>query len=271
MTRMNLNTFARHGVFAVPGAAGEIAARLRDPAAIERARVFPYQVLAAWGSTGSDVPAEVREALQDALEVSLRSVPSIDGRVFVCPDVSGSMRSPVTGARGAATSKVRCVDVAALVAAALARKNPEAEVIPFEHEVVDLRLNPRDSVLTNAARLAAVGGGGTSVSAPLALLNRRGERGDLVVYVSDTESWVDAGRGRGTATLAEWNAFRARSPAAKLVLIDLQPNATTQAADREDILNVGGFSDAVFEVIAAFAAGRLAAGHWVGAIESVEI
>ena len=38
----------------------------------------------------------------------------------------------------------------------------------------------------------------------------------------------------------------------KLVCIDLQPNSTTQAPERGDILNVGGFSDAVFGVVAAF-------------------
>ena len=43
MTRMNLNTFARHGVFGQPGMTELIAERLRDPKAIAKARVFPYQ------------------------------------------------------------------------------------------------------------------------------------------------------------------------------------------------------------------------------------
>jgi 60 kDa SS-A/Ro ribonucleoprotein len=38
----------------------------------------------------------------------------------------------------------------------------------------------------------------------------------------------------------------------KLVCIDLQPYQTVQAHEREDILNIGGFSDAVFNVISAF-------------------
>src|SRR5215475_14235738 len=42
-TRMNLNTFARHGVFEATGLASLIAARLRDAGEIARARVFPYQ------------------------------------------------------------------------------------------------------------------------------------------------------------------------------------------------------------------------------------
>lgn len=36
-------------------------------------------------------------------------------------------------------------------------------------------------------------------------------------------------------------------PGAKLICIDLQPYTTTQAPDRSDILNVGGFSDVVFQ------------------------
>ncbi len=46
---------------------------------------------------------------------------------------------------------------------------------------------------------------------------------------------------------------------------------TTQAVEREDILNVGGFSDHVFELIAMFASGKMRADHWVGLIEEVAI
>jgi 60 kDa SS-A/Ro ribonucleoprotein len=271
MTRMNLNTFARHGVFGDEALTGLIAARLRDEKAIRKARVFPYQLLMAYLMAGPDVPADVREALQDAMEIATANVPRIEGKVYIFPDVSGSMRSPVTGLRKGATSAVRCVDVAALVAASILRQNPKAEVMPFETGVVDIQLNPRDSVMTNAQKLASVGGGGTNCSAPLALLNRRKAQGDLVVYVSDNESWVDAGAGRGTATLQEWQAFLQRNPRARLACIDVQPYASTQAGEREDILNIGGFSDGVFDVLADFAAGRLASGHWVELIERIEL
>jgi 60 kDa SS-A/Ro ribonucleoprotein len=112
------------------------------------------------------------------------------------------------------------------------RKNPSAEVLPFEI-VVKIDVNPRDSVMTNAEKLAKIGGGGTNCSAPIARLNKRQAPGDLVIFVSDNQSWVDAGGGRGTATLREWNAFRKRNPTARLVCIDLQPYGTTQAAERD--------------------------------------
>jgi len=157
-TRMNLNTFARHGVFEADGLASLIAARLRDAGEIQHARVFPYQLLTAFQNCDTAVPEEVRNALQDAMELAIANVPSMEGGVVVCPDVSGSMSSPVTGHRAGSTTSVRCIDVAALVAASVLRKNPAARVLPFEQAVIPLDLNARDSVMTNAGRLASIGG-----------------------------------------------------------------------------------------------------------------
>jgi 60 kDa SS-A/Ro ribonucleoprotein len=210
------------------------------------------------------------------MEIATSNVPEIEGKVYVLPDISGSMHSPVTGYRRGSTTAVRCIDVAALVAATVLRKNPKAEVIPFESNVVEVRLNARDSVMTNAEKLAHLPCGGTNCSAPLAYLNKRRAKGDLVIYVSDNESWVDAphyGRfgGSATQTMQEWARFRERNPGARMVCIDIQPYATVQAKERADILNVGGFSDAVFSLIATFAEGRLSNGHWVGVIEDIKL
>jgi 60 kDa SS-A/Ro ribonucleoprotein len=276
MTRMNLNTFLRHGVFEVAGMAEIIAARLADPKLVEKVKVFPYQLMVAYMSTSRDLPGIVREALQDAMEISIRNVPAEAGKVYVFPDVSGSMQTPVTGHRKGSTTAVRCVDVAALVAAAVLRRNPTAEVIPFSTDVVPVELNPRDSVLTNAQRLASLPAGGTNCSAPLALLNAKKARGDLVIYVSDNESWVDSRLhgvhgGSATATMREWAAFKARSPQARMVCIDIQPYDTTQAKERSDIINVAGFSDQVFDLIGQVAAGAAGADHWVRQIEAVTL
>lgn len=267
MTRMNLNTFARHGAFKDKALVEKIAARLSDPAEVKRARVFPYQLLAAFQNTG-DVPAAIREALQDAMEIAIGNVPSIAGSVVVCPDVSGSMQMAVTGYRKGASSKVRCINVAALVSAAFLRKNRAARVLPFEVDVVKVKLNSRDSVMTNATTLAKIGGGGTNCSAPLALLNAEKASPDLVIFVSDNESWADPKARRGTSMMVEWEKLKARNPKAKLVCIDIVPNATTQAPDRKDILNIAGFSDQVFDIIASFAADADNESHWIKKIES---
>ncbi|MFX6246379.1 RNA-binding protein, partial [Acinetobacter baumannii] len=80
------------------------------------------------------------------MEIALANVPVLEGAVVVCPDVSGSMSSPVSGMRAGGTSAVRCIDVAALLAAAIVRKNPAACVLPFEQRVVHCPLVPHDKV-----------------------------------------------------------------------------------------------------------------------------
>jgi len=65
--------------------------------------------------------------------------------------------------------------------------------------------------------------------------------------------------------------FTRRNPKARLVCIDLQAYGTTQAPDRANVMNVGGFLDRVFDVISMFVAGHLGGGHWISVIERVSL
>lgn len=273
--RMNLNTFARHGVFQLPGMTNSIAAKLRDAKAIQSAKAFPYQLMMAYKAADPAVPTEVLCALQDAMDVALANVPAIDGRVAVCVDVSGSMDAPVTGGQKKGPStKVQCREVAALIASAIVHKNNSTVVFPFSDSVYAGRLNPRDSVITNAQALARLGGGGTNISAPMLEILANRFQFDLVVYASDNESWMESFRdghlsGKATQLMSAWERYRAEvNPDAKLVCIDLAPNTHAQAYERADILNIGGFSDHVFELLSSFAKGEMNPDHLVGQIES---
>lgn len=249
----------------------QLAQRLADRAQVRQSWVYPYQLLSAWSNLQSGVPQVIREALAQAMEYALENIPPFRGNVVVCPDVSGSMKSSITGYRKGATSKIRCVDVAGLIAAAVLRNHPQARVLPFECDVVDVRLDARQSVMHNAQKLAAVGGGGTNCSAPLRRLLNERARVDLVIMVSDNESWVDKSRHGSMATMECWIELKKRNPQARLVCIDLLPYGTTQAAERSDILNVGGFSDEVFTVIDNFVNGRYGSAHWLEEIEAVTL
>ena len=285
--RMNLNTLVRHGVIG-PDANREmvdyVAARLADQDEIRRSRQFPYQYLAAYMHASDEVPQKIKTALHKAAEIACGNVPELPGPVVIGLDVSGSMASPVTGNRGhGATSKMRCVDVAALFAAAILRRNPESVVIPFDTAAYEAKVDPTDSVLSLAERLAKYGGGGTNCSLPLAAANARYANRKFAgcVLVSDQESWVGAGRNGSTAVVTEWQTFVRNqvrgAPSGsgkgfagpKLVCIDLQAYATTQAPERSDILNVGGFSDAVFSVVAAFLADD--GGRFVAEVEKIDL
>ena len=276
-TRQHLNTFHKKGVFKDPAVVKALAEKLRDEKLIARAKAMPYQLMVAYMNMQGEIPIEISNALQDAVEIATRNIPVIDGMVAVFPDVSGSMSSAVTGQRvnpktgkvESHTSKVRCIDVAALVAAAVLRTNPQAIVIPFAETARDVKLNPKDSIMTNAKILHSHPGGGTNCSAALAEIHRRGLTPDLCWYVSDNESWVDSARARyngGTGVMTEWDKLARKNPKAKLVCMDIQPNTTSQAPSRPSILNVGGFNDTVFEDVSTFWSGF--ARSWTEMIEN---
>jgi 60 kDa SS-A/Ro ribonucleoprotein len=278
--RMNLNTLLRHGVFGAHGADREmveyVAARLADADDIRRSRQFPYQFLTAYLNAADDVP-RLKSALHQAAEIACGNTPELPGRVLIGLDVSGSMSSPVTGHRGrGATTKMRCVDVAALFAAAILRRNPDSVVAPFDTSAYQVKIDPQDSILSLAQRLAKYGGGGTDCSLPLREANTRYEHRRFAgaVLVSDNESWVGSGRHGSTAVMTQWQDFVANQRRLgvmnpKLVCIDLQPYTTTQAPERTDILNVGGFSDAVFNVVASFLEDD--ANRFVAEVEAIEL
>lgn len=286
--RQSINTYARHGVFKVAGMTEIISKKLTSKSLIEKAKVFPYQLMTTYKyvEQSSDVPKEIKNAIQVALDASLANIPEIEGHVVVCPDNSSSMDSPITGNQdqnqaGATartgrpqgrTTVVQCREVAALVAAAFLRRNKHCTVLPFDEKIHNVRLNPLDSLATNAKKLSKLEKGGTNCALPLAHINNTGTKADLVVYVSDYESWIDA-QGttthgvavqqrswmqpqvaihRATGMMDEWTKFKANNPNAKLVCLDLTPQGTKQVIERDDILSIGGFSDKVFDVIAAF-------------------
>jgi 60 kDa SS-A/Ro ribonucleoprotein len=288
--RMNLNTLVRHEVFGHGRTDCEmvdyVAGRIADADEIRRSRQFPYQYLAAYLNASGEVPQKIKQALHQAAEIACGNIPEMAGPVVIGVDASGSMSCPVTGYRGrGATTKMRCVDVAALFAAAILRRNPDSVVVPYDTRAYKVRVDPADSILSVAERLAQFGGGGTDCSVPIREANtkHRNRRFAGVVLVSDTESWVYRNRAlaygtRGaTGVMTEWQEFVKNQmrlgghdiPAPKLVSIDLQPYTTTQAPDRDDILNIGGFSDAVFSVVAAFLAEDT--GRFVAEVEAVEL
>ncbi len=269
--RMNLNTLLRHDVFKNGNATDEsmvnyVANRLSDADEIRRSRQFPYQFLAAYLNASDEVPQKIKAALHKAAEIACGNVPQLPGPVIIGLDTSGSMSSAIMGNRGrGATSKMRCVDVAALFAAAILRRNPDSVVIPFDTQAYDAKLDPSDSILSLSARLAKYGGGGTDCSIPLREANKKYSKRQFagVVLVSDNESWINRGVARGygasgsTGVMTEWQTFAKNQKQLgvldpKLICMDIQPYGTTQAAERSEILNIGGFSDAVFNVISSF-------------------
>ena len=158
-------------------------------------------------------------------------------------------------------------------------------MLPFDVACHQFELDPREGVFAASRRLASMCGGGTNCSAPLELLLEVGVRVDTIVFLSDNQSWMDASLSandrlrsegyshsqdlRGAA--AQFRRLKGRWPDLRLVCIDLQPYGSVQFPERPEVLNLGGFSDDVFQLVADYAAGRMCTDHWVGEIEVIEL
>lgn len=276
MTRMNLSTFARHGVFNNEDVVRIVANKLKDEQLIKKSRAFPYQLFAAWRQIeNQNVPQRIKSALESAMEIAIGNVPEIPGKGLVCVDCSGSMSSPITGFRyRRGNSSVSCSDVAGLLTSAVHRKNKSVEVWTFSDSANLVELSPENNVLKNTEKLN-LAGGGTNISAPIHRFNVDNKNADWILYVSDYESWIDSSSHsygyNSTGLSYEWDIFKKRNNHAKLICCDLTPRDNSQICTRKDVLQVGGFSDQVFDVISSFVSQSKSEDYWVEEINKISL
>ena len=117
-----------------------IAEKLADPDEVAKSRQFPFRFLSAYKATES---IHWGPALEQALELSCRNIPSYTGRTLILIDISGSMQSPIS-----ARSKVQRYEVGALFGAALAKRGDKVDVCLFADSPVAFPVvDPSISVL----------------------------------------------------------------------------------------------------------------------------
>jgi 60 kDa SS-A/Ro ribonucleoprotein len=292
----NINNMIRHEVFKNhPEMVDFVAERLSDRKSVQKACTFPYEILTAYQHV-KDAPQAIQKAFHVALDVATENVPLLpeaknNPSAYLFVDVSKSMSFMVKGNRygigNRANTSMTRADVAALIACSILRRNAGSEILLFNTKVVDKVINPKVSVLENSTAISKMADGGTACSSPLHLLNEQGRHGDLIITVSDDQSWAESmGIDRygnplpvnsplltngKTAFQHEWEVWKARNPNSKLVCIDIAPYTTKQVQKDKDVLNIGGFSDVVFDLCGSFAAGRMNPNHLVGVIEGIDL
>ena len=87
-----------------------------------KARLFPYQVWAAYKHAPSD---NWKRALGRTLDLTVANIPALDGTLVVI-DTSGSMQAPVSN-----RSQLQRVEVAAVMAMATAKRASDVDVVIY--------------------------------------------------------------------------------------------------------------------------------------------
>ncbi len=273
MTAMirNLATMTRVGVIApLSEATSKVAAQLRDPQRLAKARVHPIAVLSALvtyksgrsvkgSGTWSPVPAIV-DALDAAFYASFGLVEPAGKRMLLALDVSGSMSGGVVGGVPGLTPRIASAAMS-LVTAATERDHA---FIAFtsasggyggqwgggESGVTTLSISPRQRLDDVVSQIDKLPMGGTDCALPMIWAAKHRVDVDTFCVYTDNETW--AGNVHPAQAL---RAYRdARGIPAKLVVVGMTSTGFT-IADPNDagMIDVVGFDASTPPVIADFA------------------
>ena len=266
----------------------KVCARLADADEVAKAKQFPFRYLAAYRelmNSGGEVSAksiaqrlkalvagnkgyagELLDALEKAVQASAANIKGFDEdtRVLLACDVSGSMQTPVS-----AKSKILLYDVGLMLAMLLQSRCKAVEVGMFGNTWKTIVV-PRNSILGNVQefyrREGEVGYATNGYLVIKDILQRKVQM-DKVFIFTDAQLWNSNNTADHIQTL--WLRYKAEvSPKAKLYLFDLKGygQAPLQVL-RNEVYLVAGWSDKVFEVLAALENGGLA----LDAINTIEL
>lgn len=249
-----------------------ICERLGDAVEVAKAKQFPFRYLAAYreliGSQGNKkgYTGLLLDALEKAVRASAANIKGFDHetRVLLACDVSGSMQQPVS-----AKSKILLYDVGLMLGMLLHSRCKNAEVGMFGDTWKTISV-PRTNILGNVQEFyRREGEVGYATNGYLVIQDilRRKVRMDKVMLFTDGQLWDSSILGSRIQTL--WLRYKKEvSPEARLYLFDLQGYGRTPLQIlRDDVYLIAGWSDKVFEVLAALENGKTA----LDAINEIEL
>ncbi len=273
MTAMirNLATMTRAGLLVAGStAAARVAAQLRDPQRLAKARVHPISVLSALmtyksgrgvrGSGTWEPVASVVDALDAAFYASFGVIEPAGKRMLLALDVSGSMGSGAVSGIPSLTPRVASAAMA-LVTAATERDHT---FIAFtaagggyggqwgggQSGITTLTISPRQRLDDVVNAVAALPMGGTDCALPMIWAENNRVDVDTFCIYTDNETW--AGNVHPSQALRSYRD--ARGIPAKLVVVGMTSNGFS-IADPNDagMVDVVGFDTSTPPVIADFA------------------
>jgi len=203
--------------------------KITDPAEVAKARLFPYQVWAAYTHAPSD---NWKRALGETLELTIQNIPALDSTLVVI-DTSASMRTSVSG-----RSTMSRVEVAAVMAMATAKRARDVDVVIFGQGNARMKIRAGTSVLKGVHEVVrSVGSVGHATNGHTAIAK-----------------WFDPARHRRVVLFTDdqmHDAGRVRLDHVPLVytfnLAGYRPSSF--AAGDRGRYTLGGFTDATFTLM----------------------
>ena len=230
----------------------KVCSDLSNAQAVAKSKQLPFRFLSAYREL-KDVKSmqvsKVLDALEKAVMQSCASIKGYDSNtsVVIAADVSGSMQTAVS-----ANSKIQRFDIGLLLAMLL-QSRCEAVMTGMFGDTWKVINLPKKNILSNVDALyRREGEVGYSTNGYLVIkdLLQRRQKADKVMLFTDCQLWNSSGSGDTIENL--WNSYKQIVPAAKLYLFDLAGYGNTPVSVlQNDVFLIAGWSDKVFDVLAA--------------------
>lgn len=239
----NLRNFEQHDA---QDALKHAIAVLTDPVKVRESKLLPFRWLAAEREVASTL---LKDALREAMKLSLSNVPVWPGSTAIFVDLSGSMSSPLS-----AKSKLQYVDLACLMGAMATQLAQGAYLVGgFGESYADVPVSRYDSMITNTEKIRHTQvGHSTNAWLTIESLRKRKKAFDRVLIFSDMQCYNSYG---GQQSLAEeWILYRKEvNPKAVLYSVDLAGYGTLQFPQGDQgVVQLAGWSDRVLDLISAY-------------------
>lgn len=223
---------------------------LTDEHLIRRSLVLPFRFATARREI-EKLPdnRKILVGLNKAIDLSLKNVPKFDGKTLVAYDQSGSMNG-------------KPAEIGSLFAAVLYKSN-DADLLIFESDAKYENVDPTDSTLTIAKRLA-VAKGGTNFPAIFETANKKYDR---IIILSDMQGWIEDSFGESLPNKAFTDYKKRTGADPHIYSFDLNGYGTLQFPERR-VYCIAGFSDKVLDLMKALEQDKNAL---IKKIEAVEL
>lgn len=246
----NLNNFLKHDVDL-----DHVIKLLTDPEAVRKSKQFPFRFFSAYKAIQQEAYASSRKvsqlmnALNTAMELSVKNVPKIKGRSLVIVDASGSMNQKISS-----KSEVTASEISKMFGAVASKVCEDADIVLFAETAKQVMFSDTSGILDRMEKLKTVNiGGATYAYLPVeyARVNKRAY--DRIFLFSDMQCY-SAGTWYTNKSFAEEfiKYQRAVSPA-YLYSVDLVGYGTAQISkDVSKVCLLAGWTEKIFNFVPAF-------------------
>lgn len=225
---------------------------------------------------------QILDAIETALEYSVQNIPSMAGKVAVLIDHSGSVRGDAGGhSRVSAFSKASRAMIGNLFGSMIAWRQSDVYIGMFGDRLVSPKIDRTKRMLDfnkESFNLGGTCGGGTENGLYIFLSDCIKNKvkvdylcifSDMVIGSGGSGGWdrtSHAGLGKFQDLFKE---FKALNPQCKTICVDINQTKGTSVFDKSmQVLQVAGWSDKIFDTIAANTVGYK---ELIKEIEAIEI